>query len=193
VFAAGDTLIFDAWDLDSFSEIIPASHTRPLWRILALNESFGGAGGVTSVVEYSGTVPAKADTLRFRFLPSGEIYQFGFIASLVQRREGVHLVPAWDRIAAFSLPTNAGWTVGTVDSAGTDTLRGTVSGDAGYFIAALNGVQTAYHGYGVSLTSLDINYTIIVSDSPPAVLLLQDLSTQLANGTFRVIASETKH
>jgi hypothetical protein len=195
VFAAGDSLIFDAWGLDPYNEYVPSTHTSPLWKVYAVEESFAGAGNVTSIAEFPvpGTFPARRDTLHFRFLSSGDIYQYGFIASVVARREGVRLVPGWDRIAALSLPTNAMWTVGTADSGRTDTLRGTVIGDQGYFVASLNGVRTVFHGYGVSLSSLDIDYTIVVSDTPPAVLVLQELSTPTANGFLCTLASLTRH
>lgn len=191
VFAPRDTLGFDAWDLDLFNYEIPSSHTTPVWRVYAVGDTFAGAGGVTSIAEYP--TPARADTLRFRFLASGDIYQYGFIAGVVKRREGVRLSPSWDRIGAFSLPTNARWSVGTVDSAGTDTLRGSVLGDQGYFIAEVNGVRTALHGFGVSLSSVDIDYTIVISDVPPAFLLVEESSTQLAGGFVRTISSLTRH
>jgi len=195
VFTEGDTLIFDAYGLDPYGYAIAASHTTPLWRIYDVGGTFAGAGNVTSVADYPdpGTSPALSDTLRFRFLPSGDIYQYGFIAGVVERREGVHLVPAWDRIAALSLPSNTMWAVGTVDTLGTDTLRGTVTGDQGYFIAVLNGVRTAFHGYGVSLSSIDIAYSIVVSDVPPAVLLVREESSQLSNGFLRYLTSMKKH
>ena len=195
VFAAGDSLIFDAWGLDPYNSAVPASHTNTLWKVYAVGDAFAGAGNVTSIAEYPEPVtsPAKSDTLHFQFLPSGDIYQYGFIAGVVARREGVHLVPSWDRIAALSLPTNGTWAVGTADPGGTDSLRGTVLGDQGYFIASLNGVRTVFHGYGVSLSSLDIDYTIVVSDVPPAVLFIQELSTPIANGFLRSLATLTKH
>jgi len=195
VFAPGDTLTFDTWGLDPYNYTIPASHVSESWSVSAVKDSFAGAGNVTSIVELPapGGFPAGADTLHFRFLPSGDIYEYGFIANVLRRREGVSVPPAWDRIAAFSLPTNAVWSVGTVDSGGTDTLRGMVMGDQQYFIAVLNGVRTAFHGYGVSLSSLDIDYTLVVSDNPPAVLLLQELSTPVANGFLWNLASLRKH
>ena len=195
VFAAGDSLIFDAWGLDPYNYAVPASHTSTLWKVYAVGGAFAGAGNVTSIAEYPALVtsPAKSDTLQFQFLPSGDIYQYGFIAGVVARREGVHIVPAWDRIAALSLPTNGTWAVGTADPGGTDSLRGTVLGDQGYFIASLNGVRTVFHGYGVSLSSLDIDYTIVVSDVPPAVLFIQELSTPIATGFLRSLATLTKH
>ena len=195
VFAAGDTLIFDGWDLDPYNYTVAASHTTPLWRVLAVDDAYAGAGSVTSIIETPppGALPPKSDTLRFRFLPSGDIYRFGFIAQVLARREGIRLAPAWDRVAAFSLPTNAMWVVGTVDSAGQDTLRGTVVGDQGYFTAVVNGVHTVVHGYEVSLISLDIDFTLVVSDSPPAILVEQELSTPVANGYLRTLASLTKH
>jgi hypothetical protein len=191
VFALRDTLTFDAWDLDLFNYTIPPSHSTPVWRVYAVEDSYAGAGGVTSIAEYP--APGRSDTLRFRFLPSGDIYQYGFIAGVVKRREGLRLPPSWDRIGAFSLPTNATWAVGTVDSAGTDTLRGHVLGDQGYFIAQVNGVRTVLHGFGVSLLSVDIDYTIVISDVPPAFLLIEEGSTQVANGFLRTISSVTEH
>ena len=193
VFATGDTLVFDDWGLDAYNYTLPASHTNTLWKVCAVSDSFAGAGNVTSIAEYPGTSPGKSDTLHFRFLPSGDIYQYGFVSGVVKRREGVLLLPAWDRIAALSLPTNGTWAVGTADPAGTDTLQGTVRGDQGYFIASLNGVRTVFHGFGVSLSSLDIDYTIVVSDVPPAVLFIQELSTPVANGFLWNLASLTKH
>ncbi len=195
VFAAGDSLVFDTWGLDPYNSAVPASRTGTLWKVYAVGNAFAGAGNVTSIARYPDPVtsPAKSDTLQFRFLPSGDIEQYGFIAGVVARREGVQLVPAWDRIAAFSLPTNGTWAVGAADSGGTDSLRGTVLGDQGYFIASLNGVRTVFHGYGVSLSSLDIDYTIVVSDVPPAVLFIQELSTPLANGFLMSLAALTKH
>jgi hypothetical protein len=195
MFALGDSLTFEAWGLDPYGYTIPPTHTRPLWRVYAVSDTFAGAVNVTSIAEYPDpeTFPAKSDTLHFQFLPSGDIYQYGFIASVVGRREGVQLAPAWDRIAALSLPTNGTWAVGTVDSGGVDLLRGTVTGDQGYFIALLNGVRTVFHGYGVSLSSLDIEYSIVVSDFPPAVLLVREESTPIANGFLRYLASLTKH
>jgi hypothetical protein len=195
LFAQGDSLIFDAWGLDLYGYVSAATHTSPVWRVAGVSDTFAGAGKVTTIVEYPdpGTSPAKSDTLHFQFLSSGDIEQFGFIAGVVGRREGVHLAPAWDRIAALSLPTNTTWTVGAVDSSGTDILRGTVIGDQGYFIAVLNGVRTVFHGYGVSLSSLDIEYSIVISDVPPAVLLVREESTPTANGFLRSLASLKKH
>jgi|GEM_PF-4539076 len=195
VFAAGDTLLFDAWNYDAYNELVPASHTSPLWKVYAVNDSWAGAADVTSIQEFSppGQPSGTTDTLRFRFLSSADIYQYGFIARVVMRREGVRLAPSWDRIAAFSLPTTSTWAVGTADSAGLDTLRGTVNGDEQYFVAILNGVKTVFHGYGVSLNSLDLEYTIIVSDVPPAFLVVEEASTPIANGFLLNLASLTKH
>ena len=44
VFAAGDSLIFDAWGLDSYGYIITTSHTSPLWKVNALSDTFAGRG-----------------------------------------------------------------------------------------------------------------------------------------------------
>ena len=195
VFAPGDTLLFDAWNYDAYNELVPSSHTAPLWRVQSVNDTWAGAAGVTSISEFSPPEekPGTTDTLRFRFLANGDIEEYGFIARVVLRREGVRLAPSWDRIAAFSLPTTATWTVGTADTAGQDTLRGTVSGDEQYFIAVLNGVKTVFHGYGVTLSSLDLEYTIIVSDVPSAFLVIEEASTPLANGFLLNLASLTKH
>jgi hypothetical protein len=194
-FAAGDSLVFDAWVVDSYGYAIPSTHTTPIWVVLSIGGTYAGAAGVTSIAELPGpgAPPSAIDTLHFRFLPSGDIEQYGFIARVVRRREHLRLPPSWDRIAAFSLPTNSTWTVGTVDSAGTDTLRGTVIGDQGYFVASLDDVRTAFHGYGVSLSSLDIVSTLVVSDSPAAILFAEEEGTFLADGMLRTLVALNRH
>jgi hypothetical protein len=62
--------------------------------------------------------PGLPDTLRFRFLPNGDIEQYGFFARAAQRRRDAAPEPRWDRIGAFSLPVNGVWTAGVLDSAG---------------------------------------------------------------------------
>ena len=190
-FAQGDSLTFDAWTIDSLDYVVESSHAALTWSVAGVNGVFAGADNVTAIKESfaAGSPSATTDTLRFRFLPSGDIEQYGFIAQVVRRREGISLPAAWDRIAAFSLPTNATWVVGAVDSAGNDTMRGTVLGDQGYFIALLNGVRTVFHAYGVGLSSQDIQYTIAVSGTPPAVLLIREEGTYRARGLLRVLSA----
>jgi len=190
-FTAGDTLTFDAWPLDSYGYPIESAHMTPFWRVLSTGALYAGAAGVTTVVEFSSpNVPSTLqDTLRFRFLPSGDIEQFGYIARVVQAVTGAVLAAGWDRIAAFSLPTNGVWTVGVADSAGGDTLRGTVLGDQGYFVAGYNGVRTAFRGYGVELTSQTLDCTIVFSGAPPAVLFIREESPLGTGGRLMVMSA----
>jgi len=183
-FAAGDTLTFDAWLIDSYGYAIDSSHTTPLWRVLGTADVYAGASGVTTMLAFPspGAPPSRADTLHFLFLPSGDIEQFGFIAEAVRVTTGETLAPRWDRIAAFSLPTNGTWSAGTADAAGLDTVRGTVLGDQGYFVAGDNGVRTAFHGYGVELVAQAIDCTIVFSGTPAAVLVLREESPYGTSG-----------
>jgi hypothetical protein len=54
-------------------------------------------------------------------------------------------------------------------------------------------VRTVFHGYGASLSSSDVEYSIVISDVPPAVLLVREEPTPIANGFLRYLASLTKH
>ena len=190
-FSTGDTLTFDAWLIDTYGYVIDSSHTTPIWRVLGTADFYAGAAGVTTMLElpFPGAPARLADTLRFQFLSSGDIIQFGFIADAVHATTGALLPPRWDRIAAFSLPTNATWNVGTADSGGLDTLRGTVLGDQGYFLAADNGVRTAFHGYGAGLSSQTIECTVAFSGDPPAVLLIREESPFGTNGRVLILSA----
>jgi len=66
---------FDAWNYDAYNEIVAASHTTPLWKVYAVNDTWAGAANVTSIQEFSPPAepPGKTDTLRFRFLSNGDI------------------------------------------------------------------------------------------------------------------------
>ena len=190
-FTTGDTLAFDAWLIDSYGYTIDSSHTTPLWCVLGTADFYAGASGVTTMLElpFPGAPARLADTLRFRFLPSGDIIQYGFIAGAVHATTGAVLAPSWDRIAAFSLPTNGTWNVGTADSARLDTLVGTVLGDQGYFLASDNGVRTAFHGYGAGLSSQTLECTVVVSGEPPAMLLLREESAFGTNGRLLIMSA----
>ena len=190
-FSVGDTLTFDAWLIDTYGYVIDSSHTTPLWRVQGTADFYAGAAGVTTMLEFPfpGAPARLADTLRFQFLSSGDIFQFGFIADAVHATTGALLSPRWDRIAAFSLPTNAVWNAGTADSAGLDTLKGTVLGDQGYFLAADNGVRTAFHGYGAGLSSQTIECTVAFSGDPPAVLLVREESPFGTNGRLLILSA----
>ena len=190
-FSLGDTLAFDFWDLDQYGSVVPSSKTRYLWSVMTDADSLGGFGGVTSVSVLSapGYPPAVGDTLYFRFLPSGDIYQYGFIAQAVRAAGLPPRAPTWDRIAAFSLPTNSIWSVGSADTSGLDTLQGTVVGDQGYFEAGVNGVPTVSKGYGVSLVSESIQFELVASNLPPAFLFIQEQSTPFGSGYVETLAS----
>jgi len=190
-FTAGDTLTFDAWQLDTYGYAIDSSHTTPLWCVLGTADFYAGASGVTTMLELPSPAapPGLADTLHFRFLPTGDILQFGFIAAAVRFTTGGTITPAWDRIAAFSLPTNAVWTAGTADSAGLDSVQGTVLGDQGYFVVGDNGVRTALHAYGAGLASQTIDCTIDFSGTPPAILLVRQESPFGTRGRLLILSA----
>jgi len=190
-FSVGDSLAFDFWDLDQYGSVVPSSRTQYVWSVIAVSDSIGGLGGVTTIIVSSapGYPPAVGDTLHFRFLPSGDIYQYGFIAQAARAAGLPSRAPSWDRIAAFSLPTNAIWAVGATDSSGLDTLQGTVSGDQGYFEAGVNGVPTVSRGYGVSLASESVQFQLVASNLPPAFLFIEEQSTVFGSGYIESLAS----
>ncbi|MEW6511120.1 MAG: hypothetical protein AB1428_09205 [Bacteroidota bacterium] len=183
--------MFYSWPLDKFGNRILSSQTGVTWHVLATGESYDGKDGVTTIVELAspGSPPTPVDTLRFRFGADGDIEQYGFLARAALRRDGQSIAPGWDRIAAFSLAANATWSVGAIDTAGNDVVRGVVNDDRSYFSASINGVETLVRGYSVSLSTIDFGYTLTIADPPRTVMLLREESSPSHAGFVRVLWS----
>jgi hypothetical protein len=195
VFSVGDSLTFHVWALDDFGGAVASSLTQVVWRVIAVDDQFAGLSNVTTFVEQPspGGLSLPVDTLHFQFRSDGDVFRYGFLAAEMKRREGRELVPGWDRIGAFSLPANGTWIVGTTDSAGANILVGTIPDAGEYYSATVNGVGTVFRGYSAVLEGIDLEFTLAVSDSPPAIVLLREETTSSVKGIMRLLTGVNIH
>lgn len=188
VFALDDSLRLDLTSLDDFGGTLSGSLKKIVWRVADVDGVYGGESGVTSLVE---TVipPGAPDTLRFRFLPNGDIEQYGFFARVAHRRHESPLPSRWDRIGAFSLPLNGAWAAGVLDSAGTTSVQGKVVDNGEYYSATVNGVETVFRCSSVLLLGLDFEFLLTVSGSPASIVRYREETSSRVSGQQRALTS----
>ncbi len=169
-FSPDASFAYDVWKLDQSGRILDSTKVHHLWHVRETAASCLGFNDVTVVVD-SLVVPAglaTLDTLWFRFLPSGDIYEYRFTARLVSILEGGTIAGSWDVIAAVSGGLSTTWTVGTTDSAGTTPLYGTLLPDQVYLQVAVNQQQTLIPAYRVDITGETVNGSLLLADVPPS-------------------------
>jgi hypothetical protein len=159
------------WQLDRFGAKIPGSNAERRWVVRPTGADTLGYSNVTLVDDSSGR---GRRTIAFRFTPGGDIYQFGYLADLVERLEGRTIEPEWNLITAYSRGWSSSWTVGALDSGATETMAGSSSEEELFFTATVNGVPTVVAGYPVVLSSRLLETVLWVSENPPAFLRLRE-------------------
>jgi hypothetical protein len=189
-FSAGDSLLFDAWDLDSFGYPVTSSRKVVIWCVASVTDTVAGATGVTTVIESAdGT---QNDTLRFQFRTDGTVYQYGYLAKVVLRREHIQRVSQWDLLADAGRGTGSGWFVGMLDSAGMYPVYGTLEGSS-YFSAAINGTPMVFSGVTAALEGENFIAEVSFSSNPPTVLRLFEEASSGAQGFLRSLSSARIH
>ncbi len=168
----GMSFVYEHWELDRYGIRIPNSNVRRVWRVIADSAQAMGYADVTVVVD--SMVGRAVDTLLFRFLPSGDIYQYGFLATIIERWGDRVIPPRWDQIAAFSRGLSGGWTVGWVDSAARVTARGQTAGQQLLFEVPVDGVRTLFPGFRVEISAEDVECSYWISDAPSAFLRIRE-------------------
>jgi hypothetical protein len=162
---------FTTWQLDRNGGKIPGTDRQRRWTVLSTDTSVLGYDDVTLVGDSSADEPG---TIAFRFTPGGDIYQYGYLADLVQKLEGRTIARRWDLIVAYSKGWLASWTVGILDSAGAQTMTGSSSEEELFFTVTTNGVSTIAAAYPVVLTSRSMESVLWVSENPPAFIRLRE-------------------
>lgn len=162
---------FTTWELDEYGAKLPGSDRQRRWVVLSTNVESLGYPDVTLVAD-SGEHGLA--TLAFRCTPEGDIYLYGYLAGLVQRLEGRTIEPRWDRIVAYSQGWAASWTVGGLDSTGTELMLGSNRDEELYFRASVNGVPTIVAGYPVVLSSRLMETVLWISEKPPGFVRVRE-------------------
>lgn len=162
---------YTTWQLDEYGGKIQGSDGQRRWTVLSTGVTTLGYDDVTLVGDSSESGPR---TIAFRFTPVGDIYQYGYLADLVQKLEGRTIAPRWDLIAAYSKGWLASWTVGILDSGGTQVMTGSSSDEELFFTVTINGVSTIAAAYPVVLSSRSLESVLWVSEVPPAFMRVRE-------------------
>jgi len=182
-FVAGDTFTYDFWMLDGYGYPVLSGQGRRIWHVTGVGGTFDGTAGVTTVVDSVITDSVRqADTLYFQFSGNGDVFQRGLLAGLIKRREGREIPARWECIAAFSQGSRSSWTVGYVDSAGTQPVYGQITGNQKFFLVSVNGVQTVLTVHEVEISGPNLQFTILLTDSPSAIAGFRDESSDTSYG-----------
>jgi hypothetical protein len=158
--------MFDDWLLDRYGDRIPESYARRSWSVIADSVEAEGYDDVTVVID--SVVGTNVDTLLFRFMSSGDVYEYGFVARFVRRWAGRTIPQHWDLIAGFSRGLVSSWTVGISDSLGTAKMEGESVGRDLMFETTVNGVATVFQAYRVSCLTENLDGVFYVADQPSA-------------------------
>jgi hypothetical protein len=162
---------FTTWQVDEYGGKIQGSERSRRWVVLSTGAETLGYSDVTLVGDSS---EHGATMLAFRFTPQGDIYQYGYLADLVQRLEGRTIAPRWDLIVTYSKGWSGAWTVGILDSGGTEKMTGSSSDEELFFTATVNGASTIVAGYPVVLSSRSMEAVLWVSENPAAFMRLRE-------------------
>jgi len=190
-FKPGDYFAYTTWDLDEFGETIDGTHSKTSWTVADTGRLVRGFTGVTVVIDsvFRRSIRdvdslAHVDSLFLRVAPNGDVFQYGLLATLLEKREKIAL-PQWDGIAAFSLRSGSSWVIGAGDSAANTVVYGRIVTDQEYVGTIVNGTQRVLLAYRIEITKPDLQFVIWMTDLPFGFLRLRDESTEVANGTLQ--------
>ncbi len=195
-FVPADYFSFDNWKIDIYGNKIQSSYFRNSWTVADTGRSVLGWTRVAIIVDstFQGSSQfVRRDSLYFRFTDEGDVYQYGFLKSLIAERESLNFAPRWDRIAAFSQTLGNSWEIMRIDTSmggrKNQTVYGTISSAREYVGVTINGVQRAVLSYRIEITKPKLDYKFWLVDSPTAVAKVIDDSEALPNSTLRQLAT----
>jgi hypothetical protein len=179
-FSAGDTFVYERWMLDEFGYRTGSVKRQESWRILQTGIIARGETGVTVVIDSLGA--QRSDTLLVRSTTSGDTYEFGFLARLVNQVGGRTIVPRWDLLLRSGPGSPSAWAAGVADSIAEDTVYAQRVDAPDYFVAQLNGRSTVFPAYRVELNGASLQFVLWVTDAPSCFAGFRAESTSLGNG-----------
>lgn len=193
-FGRGDHALYNNWNLDEDGYSIISSRFRDSWTVIDTAGQFFGRSPVTVVLDsvFVGTSTrpdsvASVDSLFYYKSPEGDVYQRGFLSTLLKRREGIELMPQWDLIAAFSQGVPSSWVVGYADRA--VPVYASIGGSREFVTADVNGMQTVLLSYRIEIGGPDFDAAFWLIDSPPAVFRLRDESSGAVSGMMKELTT----
>lgn len=194
---AGSSYEYDTWRLDFYGFRIPSTLSRRSLTVTDTGVVFGGFSHVVRAVDsvFVALRPGEdtldhVDSVYLRVASNGDVFWYGFLATLMEKREGSIIERRWDLLASPSAGT-AGWSVGTTDSAASETAFGRFFADQELIAVSVNGVSRAVSAYRVEITSPRLEFTLWIAETPPGFLRFREESDGFAGiaGAFDEIVS----
>ena len=171
VFTTGDVFLYDALITDEFGYAIYSSRSKAQWKVLNTGFEVPGIGPGTVIVDSASVLRSTAaavDTVRLAVSPDGDLYRYGFLATIARIRKLPALPESWDRIAAISGGSNRSFLVGYMDTARTERVYGLITGTPDMYSAKVKGQQSVFPAYRVDIGGAHIRYTFWLADEPTA-------------------------
>jgi hypothetical protein len=188
----GGYYTYDNWKLYANGSRIPTSLFRTSWKVVDTGTVYIGYADVTVVVESTFAKDihgidslGRLEQRFFRTSRNGEVFEFGFVARLLEQRDTVLISPRWDKLFAPQAGANVPWIVETNDSATIGVIYGTLLPGLETVETSINGVPSGVLAYHVEITGRNLVIDIWVSDSPSAILRVWDQSDVLYNRVFQ--------
>jgi hypothetical protein len=198
-FKPGDYFGYDYWLFDEYGFPIDSSRFRTSWTIVDTAAQFHGFTGVTLIVDsiftprLNGTEAlSSVQTMGLKVIGNGDVYQYGFVAGLLNKGGGVTVIPQWDRIAVFSLGTSTSWLVGQGDSTGTTSVYGQEVSSGEYVTITVNGTPHVFLSSRIDITLTNLLHSFRVTDSPTAFLSFDDESSSAVGSIGLLTTLRTK-
>ncbi len=175
VFREGERFVYDVWDLNRYGQRIDSTrrtHTR------VVRSLHGSIGGVDDAIVLSDSIVVQQrgttflDTLYYRVSSDSGLAEFGFLATLVRKREGIDIPRRWDRLYQPGVPS---WVVGVTDSAGQERLIASLGSGADYFQISYNMMALVFPAWRVEMSGVSMDYALWLSDTPSCLPRLEEL------------------
>lgn len=176
VFTPGDQYLYEAYLTDEFGYIVPSTRTRASWRVLSTGTTAPGFASITTFQDSAiilRETPAVLDTVSIAVTPSGDVYRYGFLATMARVRRDPPPPDIWECIASFSSGVNNAWVVGYMDTARTRPVYGSIAGTTDLFTVNVKGQQMVFPAHRVDISGPQIEYSFWITDKPSGFLLFR--------------------
>jgi len=194
---AGSKYVYNTWQLDFYGSRVSSTLSRRSLKVADTAVVYGGFSNVNHLIDstYVALQPGvnsldHVDSVYMRVATNGDVFWFGFLADLIEKREGSIIERRWDKVVSPS-SSNGSWGVGTTDSAGVVSAFGRFSPDQELIAVAVNGVPQAVAAYRVDITSPRLGFTLWLTDAPTGFLRFREESDGFASirGSFQEITT----
>jgi hypothetical protein len=186
--------IYDNWRLDVYGSRIPSSKFRSSWTVTDTSAVVYGYPHVAIVADSTfardmggADSLVRVDYRYFRTAPNGDVFEFGFVAQLLEQRDTILVSAQWDKLLSPSA-SNSSWVVETADST-VGTVYGSLFPSLEIVGTTIDGVPSGVLAHHVQITGRNLALDLWFSGLPSALLRFRDDSDVEGVRIFQELAS----